>query len=620
MLFFKNNIKKVISLAFFTCIAVLVAANSKLVDSNNDIIDVAEDYGHKVKEGAKDIHKQFFDRFSESDLHEFLKDHNIPMYTGKSKDSAAENLKEYCSEKWDELFSPEGYENTDYSSWFAHLKDIILPSHKSKPEQIIDDLKDKVSQAADKVTGNDPKSKKIDSSDIADWLFNSWDITTLKSFLKENKIYIAEKLYTKDELIKICKDHFGQLNTYLKASGYYVSDKYFSKWTKEDLQKWLKTNKIHYKVDSQLEDLKKLVRANIYKVSTSMQQIKYNLFDNLDLEAFGGKLLSTKESVDDKIHDLLENLSKPDLLKWLKLHDIDLKGFNINDDKEFVEKFKKEHYIDYLTSDVTSYLKYKQEQAAKTGDSLLSKSSKQIESQYENYKDGYDNAVEKASNKLDDFSSWSLESLQDFEAKLNKDFGFHKKKLHNNKEEIIKYVQSVSDKHKDKFGKFYKTVTKDIIPDLKDSASEKVDGISDFFENWSFENLQKWVNDGISSADDQKTLVEKAKQKFIGQSKSSSNNVKNFWDSTFNSWSKEDLKSFLDNLKTKNLLKSSSPLSGNKGFGSMSKEDLYEICKDNTLWLLTAGTYKREQDKSYWEKSQDAFSYVKDKIPYIKNI
>lgn len=615
MLFFKNHIKRVIPLVFF---ALVVAANNKLVDTNNDIIEVAKDSGNKLKAGVKDIHKQFFDKFSESDLHEFLKDHNIPMYTGKTKDTSAESLKEYCSEKWDELFSPEGYENTDYSSWFAHLKDVILPSHKSKPEQIIDDLKDKVSQAANKVTGNDAKSNKIDSSDIADWLFNSWDISTLKSFLKENKIYIADKLYTKDELIKICKDHFGQLNTYLKSSGYYVSDKYFSKWTKEDFQKWLKTNKIQYKADSQLEDLKKLVRANIYKVSTSLQQIKYDLFDNLDLQSFGGKLLSTHETVDEKIHDLMENLSKPDLLKWLKLHDVDLKGFNINDDKEFVKKFKKEHYIDYLTSDLTSYLKYKQKQAANTGDSLLSKSSKQIESQYENYKSGYDNAVEKASNTLDDYSSWSLETLQDFEDKLNKEFGYHKKKLHNNKEEILKYVQSVSDNNKDKFAKFYNSVKKDVLPDLKDSASEKVDGLSDFFENWSLENLQKWVNDGISSADDQKSLVEKAKQKF-SKSESSTSNVKNFWDNTFNSWSKEDLTSFLDNLKTKNLLKSNSLLSGNKGFGSMSKEDLYQISKDNTLWLLTAGTYKREQDKGYWEKTQDVFSSIKNKIPYFKN-
>ena len=622
MICLKPQIKRLISIAFLASLIFISSADHHLVDTNNDVINVEDvkDAGNKVKKGIKDVHQHFFNKFSESDLKEFLEDHDIPTYTGKSSHTDAESLREYCSEKWHELVSPEGYENTDYSSWFAHLKDAILPSHKSKPEQILDEIKDKVSSAAAKVTGNDDSDHdRIDSKDISNWLFDSWDVPTLKSFLKENKVYISQDLKSKDELIQICKDHFNQLSDYLGSSGYYISDKYFSKWTKADLEKWLKKNKIQYKANSKLNDLKKLVRENIYKVTNHLQQTKYELLDNLDLESFGGSLLSTKESVDDKINVLKENLSKPDLLKWLKLHDIDLKNFDINNDKDFYENFKKENYIDYLTKDLATYLDHKKEEAAKAGDSILSKSSKQIESQLENAKDIYNTAVDMSNDKLDDLSSWSLETLHDFEAKLNKELGYHRKKLHKNKKETIKYIENVKENQQDKFNDFYKTFTKDTLPGLKDAVVQKTDYLTSFFDNWSLENLQKWVSDGVSVNDDHDSLIEKAKKK-LNMERKNKKNFQKLWDNTFNSWSKDDLLEYLNNLKNKNLLKSNSFSTDSDSFSQMSKEDLYQLCKDNTLWLVTGGKHRREKDKSYFEKVKDGAIGLKKKIPYLANI
>ncbi|XBW37958.1 hypothetical protein QEN19_003543 [Hanseniaspora menglaensis] len=572
-----------------------IAADHQLVDSNNEIINVADD----VNENKHNT-QHFFDNFLESDLREFLEDHNIPTYNEKSSDKDSEGLKKYCSEKWHELFSSEGYENMDYSSWFSHLKDSLSLGHKDKSENFIGDLKNKVLHKAGK---SKPK-------DISEWLFNTWDIPSLKSFLKENNIYTSQELKSRDDLIKICKDTFQDLSDKIKSSGYYISDKYFSKWTKEDLENWLNKNNVKFDADDKLENLRKLVRSNIYKASEKLKKSKNDFLSSIDIDSYGGAILSAKDSVDEQIKVLTKNLSKTDLKKWLELHDIELSDISNISDKDFKKLLKSNKYVEYLSNDITSYLSNKKEEAEKSGNYLLEKSSKQIQDQYDNVK----KTGEKAGDVIDDYTSWSVENLQKFEESLNKEFGFYKSKLHNNKDQIVDYIQKLQSEQTEKFDNYYKSFSKNILPDKINNLALNSKDIGNYFDKWSFENLQKWVNDKSSKTDTYEQLLEKAKKK-LNFGKPSKKDWKFYWNQAYNSLSKDELVEYLKELKEKSFLNQDS-----ESLTKLSKEELFDLVKENTLSFISNGHYNGRKNKSLFGKAKAHMAWFKNKIPLIRNI
>ena len=587
MLLLKNKSLVSLMLILSTSLSVLGKNSHQIIDAlNNDVI---------VVEDTDPNSSNFFNKLTDTDWSEFLKDHGMTKITKEKSKS----LKDYCSDKWHELISDENYENTpDYlSTWFQSIKDSDLvqdTKSKIKDSKITKEVKDKI--------GNFKQS----SEDISSWLFESWDVDTLRGFLKKNNIYLSQDLSTthdKDKLVKVCKDNFKYLSNRAKASGYYLSNSYLDSWSDKDLTAWLDKYKIKHQKKATSDDLKKLVKDNLYKITDTLKKTKTDLLTNLDIDSWSGDLLDKKKSSDAKIKTLLDNLSKPDLVKWLKSHNIEFdKNFDFNSDKDLTAFIKKNNYVDYLSNDISDYLNDKKNQA----DSFLQKSSKQISSQFENFKSTTEDNYE-------DLKDWSLENLELLQNDLNSKYHIASKKTYKTKDEILKNIEKIKKDHEDTF--------KDYYDQIASTLNKQADHISSFFDDWSLDNLKKWADDSVSNMNENKEeLIEKSKSKFDelyasgkkeGQNKAA--DLKKFWDETLESWSTDDFKEYLMNLKKKNLIKDDE-----KTFSKMDRKQLYEKCKENTLWFISAGQYKPPSTKDrIIQKLQDQVNFVRSKIPYV---
>lgn len=587
MLLLKNKSLVSLMLILSTSLSVLGKNSHQIIDAlNNDVI---------VVEDTDPNSSNFFNKLTDTDWSEFLKDHGMTKVTKEKSKS----LKDYCSDKWHELISDENYENTpDYlSTWFQSIKDSDLvqdTKSKIKDSKITKEVKDKI--------GNFKQS----SEDISSWLFESWDVDTLRDFLKKNNIYLSQDLSTthdKDKLVKVCKDNFKYLSNRAKASGYYLSNSYLDSWSDKDLTAWLDKYKIKHQKKASSDDLKKLVKDNLYRITDTLKKTKTDLLTNLDVDSWSGDLLDKKKSSDAKIKTLLDNLSKPDLVKWLKSHNIEFdKNFDFNSDKDLTAFIKKNNYVDYLSNDISDYLNDKRNQA----DSLLQKSSKQISSQFENFKSTTEDNYE-------DLKDWSLENLELLQNDLNSKYHIASKKTYKTKDEILKNIEKIKKDHEDTF--------KDYYDQIASTLNKQADHISSFFDDWSLDNLKKWADDSVSNMNENKEeLIEKSKSKFDelyasgkkeGQNKAA--DLKKFWDETLESWSTDDFKEYLMNLKKKNIIKDDE-----KTFSKMDRKQLYEKCKENTLWFISAGQYKPPSTKDrIIQKLQDQVNFVRSKIPYV---
>ena len=587
MLLLKNKSLVSLMLILSTSLSVLGKNSHQIIDAlNNDVI---------VVEDTDPNSSNFFNKLTDTDWSEFLKDHGMTKVTKEKSKS----LKDYCSDKWHELISDENYENTpDYlSTWFQSIKDSDLvqdTKSKIKDSKITKEVKDKI--------GNFKQS----SEDISSWLFESWDVDTLRGFLKKNNIYLSQDLSTthdKDKLVKVCKDNFKYLSNRAKASGYYLSNSYLDSWSDKDLTAWLDKYKIKHQKKATSDDLKKLVKDNLYKITDTLKKTKTDLLTNLDIDSWSGDLLDKKKSSDAKIKTLLDNLSKPDLVKWLKSHNIEFdKNFDFNSDKDLTAFIKKNNYVDYLSNDISDYLNDKKNQA----DSFLQKSSKQISSQFENFKSTTEDNYE-------DLKDWSLENLELLQNDLNSKYHIASKKTYKTKDEILKNIEKIKKDHEDTF--------KDYYDQIASTLNKQADHISSFFDDWSLDNLKKWADDSVSNMNENKEeLIEKSKSKFDelyasgkkeGQNKAA--DLKKFWDETLESWSTDDFKEYLMNLKKKNIIKDDE-----KTFSKMDRKQLYEKCKENTLWFISAGQYKPPSTKDrIIQKLQDQVNFVRSKIPYV---
>lgn len=587
MLLLKNKSLVSLMLILSTSLSVLGKNSHQIIDAlNNDVI---------VVEDTDPNSSNFFNKLTDTDWSEFLKDHGMTKVTKEKSKS----LKDYCSDKWHELISDENYENTpDYlSTWFQSIKDSDLvqdTKSKIKDSKITKEVKDKI--------GNFKQS----SEDISSWLFESWDVDTLRGFLKKNNIYLSQDLSTthdKDKLVKVCKDNFKYLSNRAKASGYYLSNSYLDSWSDKDLTAWLDKYKIKHQKKATSDDLKKLVKDNLYKITDTLKKTKTDLLTNLDIDSWSGDLLDKKKSSDAKIKTLLDNLSKPDLVKWLKSHNIEFdKNFDFNSDKDLTAFIKKNNYVDYLSNDISDYLNDKKNQA----DSLLQKSSKQISSQFENFKSTTEDNYE-------DLKDWSLENLELLQNDLHSKYHIASKKTYKTKDEILKNIEKIKKDHEDTF--------KDYYDQIASTLNKQADHISSFFDDWSLDNLKKWADDSVSNMNENKEeLIEKSKSKFDelyasgkkeGQNKAA--DLKKFWDETLESWSTDDFKEYLMNLKKKNIIKDDE-----KTFSKMDRKQLYEKCKENTLWFISAGQYKPPSTKDrIIQKLQDQVNFVRSKIPYV---
>lgn len=285
---------------------------------------------------------------------------------------------------------------------------------------------------------------------VRNWIFESWTVDGLRSFLKQNKIKFDKKA-KKQDLINLAKDKYANVVKKHDVSGQYPGDWIYQGWSVDSLKQWLKDNGLEYDNKENKESLLGKVKQNNYVASLSIIDSKNSLLDSLNLA--NEKIFDKAGSIKD---DFVDTWSYGQMREWLYFHGlIDTKpDVHVNDlDATKLRKLVKSHQ-NYLLDDIKSW----SDEAKKTTNPYLSKGS--------DNKQKLENVIN--STFLVGIEKWSKSRLRNF--------------LDSRK---VKYSQFAS---KNQLIDLVKK-SKDVQIDYKQNANPA----SWLFENWSTESIRSWL-------------------------------------------------------------------------------------------------------------------------------
>ncbi|ODQ59492.1 hypothetical protein WICANDRAFT_31834 [Wickerhamomyces anomalus NRRL Y-366-8] len=372
--------------------------------------------------------------------------------------------------------------------------------------------------ATDSLTSNPAtSSSSVDYSNLKDWVFATWGIDQLKSTLKKSDIKFDPEA-KRDDLVKLAKSNYNKIAKKYNASGNYPGDWLYSNWDKKSLKKWLDQYGIDYSSfrDSQ-KDLIRKVRQNSYQAAQVAEEERQGILESLDLSSKA--LFDKAGTVRD---DIFNTWSSSQLYKWLKTHQVDVEE-SLKTNKEELALLAQKHK-DNLKDDI----EYWSGKASKSASPFLTKSSDKVDNVIN---DTFFVGVE----------SWSRDRLKAFLAARGVSVPIFATKY-----ELIQLVKDNKFKPIQNFNNDY------------------------FFQGWSKENIQKWV-------DEQNDAASKT-SKASGYANQASNHFSTARDSFFDYWSDVELREYL----------SSFGIYDTKNF---RHDQLLDLAKTNTRWFISGANY-----------------------------
>ena len=360
-------------------------------------------------------------------------------------------------------------------------------------------------------------------SSIGSWLFDSWSADTLRNFIKTHKIdlgltkmedasgaavdeSVALAKMSKDAMINKLKENFDQVSKSLKSSGYYPSTAYFSDWTVEDLQGWLDEHGIKYTKHQgkpNKEELVRLVRRNIYKVSKELESQRMGTIESLKLA--NKQLMDKAGQVKANVFD---SWSKDDLEDWLLIHKVALQK-DVHESRDSLVKLAKQN-AHLLQDDIAWYYEKSKQKIAKP---MVQKTEGLLFSAWEMLKKYTGMAGDKGGELIDDtflvnVESWPKDKLKSFLDIRDVSYPYFA-----TKRQLIDLVVSYRNKQvtgnlKEKFNnakdwtiekggqmkdsKAYDMLT-DQLSKISDGAGDMSDKLMNIFNNWKQEDLMEYL-------------------------------------------------------------------------------------------------------------------------------
>lgn len=267
-----------------------------------------------------------FDQWTNDDLKQFLKERKVAF------NEALENPK---------LISLANEEAKKLEKGYKKVTD-ELNNNLNPPDNLLNDYLN-----FDYLFG-----KRKENYSIKEWIFESWPVHSLQSFLTQNNIQYHAK-DTKDDLINKIKESFDSISAKNHGSSFYPGNWLYESWSENDLKDWLKSYRIDFNPSSTKDQLVEKLKEFSYQATHSIRDSKESLFDSLDL--FDKTIFDKKGQIED---EFFETWSYSQLREWLYLHGfIDTKpGIYVEDlDKEKLVKIA-QTYKKYLLSDIHTWL------------------------------------------------------------------------------------------------------------------------------------------------------------------------------------------------------------------------------------------------------------------------
>ncbi|EDO17782.1 hypothetical protein Kpol_541p25 [Vanderwaltozyma polyspora DSM 70294] len=268
-------------------------------------------------------------------------------------------------------FSVEKWTHKDFVDYVKDNAEIL----KDLTTYTFEDLKESLSSSAFlphlakeepfwkfwKSSGSYSTSKNLygkHGKDVSDWLFDTWSVTDLHKLLDSTDIEISPYA-TKEALLQKVKDNFEEICDKLKVSGYYPSSGFFDNWSTDDIRHWLDHFGIEYskKIADDREKLLHTLKQNIFHASEYLKEKKRDF-----VETF----FSSGEPLFDKngniFHDIINHLPTYDLENWLDIHGI-VVDKKLATNHEHLVKIARKH-IGQLKADIEWYIEEKKKESS----------------------------------------------------------------------------------------------------------------------------------------------------------------------------------------------------------------------------------------------------------------
>lgn len=296
---------------------------------------------------------------------------------------------------------------------------------------------------------------------------------------------------------------------------------FFNNYNVEGLQNWISEHGIYVSNKAQ-NDKRKLIKAIvafIHQNLTRMETEKYNILDSLDL--FQKNIFDANYNIST---DIFSQFSANELNKWLNLHNIPLSA-NLTESRDYLSQRAQEHFS-LLQDDIEWYLlRYKT-----MASPFIGKTPEQVAFTWNGLSDLLDAGKEHAAKHLNNetlanIGSWSNEKLESFIELLNS------KKPAN--ASIAEMIQD--------FGRNLTSSLDQMEWNFagNNSISDSINSFKDWASNTSSQVMDSDLYNDLNS-----------KVKSLGDNVGiKARELNEFMDNMFQSWSVEDLKTYVNKVQ-----------------------------------------------------------------------
>lgn len=353
---------------------------------------------------------------------------------------------------------------------------------------------------------------------VSTWIFNSWNTDDLKLLLRKSKIPVPKNA-SKDLLVSVAQNNYKKICNHLGISGSELSESFLKYWDRSVLEKWLNDYGISCEEDASRDSLVKKVKTNMNKVSNFLEDERYEFLSSLNI--MGDKF----REMGNFDHVNFGDWSPDNLKRWLSIH-----GVKINDkiaqNKDELIKFATQKK-DLLSSD----LQWVENIAEKGMNAFIKKGDKAIGSVMQDTVENFNGVSSDDGENADviqdtfmlDVESWPKDKLKQFLDSRNVEYP-----TLSTRSQLVKLVNQYKNKpltnwatlgkigfcslsldkvkgimnpmgthnHGDGTTDMLNDATSKIsstVEDLDNSINKKLDHWSNFFESWSVDDLTSYL-------------------------------------------------------------------------------------------------------------------------------
>lgn len=437
--------------------------------------------------------KAVYNKWHETELERWLSDHNVPYPTPADR----KDLENLVKSNWDaKLGKPYAdWEPAQLQSYLKAKGTDVKKGTESNKQTLVSQVQGLWHESAD-TASNSYKSVK-------DWIFDGWTDSQLKSFLDRHDIP-APQPRKRDTMLAAARSNYESVAKKLNQAAQYPGDWLYESWSESELKEFLDERGVPVPQPSTRDKLIASVRRNSRLSAINAKE---------SAASASSSAKAAKESLSDA---LLDSWSDSKIKEWADSNGIKVpQGSKRNELIALARKHR-----DTLT-----------------GDKIASSASSAYGAATSNVQDQYNTVTGTVQSKGDDAFSEAVASWSDSRLKAFLDARGVPVPQGGKKDELIKQVRL--NKHKAATG--FSAWT---------------------FDTWTTENLKNWLGTQNNKAAKKSgatrdELFKQAQDSYASASKSGGSNYASVTsylasatsaakDSTFDTWSDSELKSYLD--------------------------------------------------------------------------